>query len=125
MNIGVIEARGDEALKLQQYDKAKEFYLQSQALYQGINDMDKVAEVQEKNKSGARIARGNTKSKRRTGYSTIDRKIRVIKGRYWGNFFTCEKFPQAPSKTRLEHERKDRGTLSHCPQSPFKGLEPI
>ncbi len=48
MNIGVIEARGDEALKLQQYDKAKEFYLQSQALYQGINDMDKVAEVQEK-----------------------------------------------------------------------------
>lgn len=48
MNIGMIEARGDEALKLQQYDKAKEFYLQSQALYQGINDMDKVAEVQEK-----------------------------------------------------------------------------
>ena len=48
MNIGVIEARGDEALKLQQYDKAKEFYLQSQALYQGIKDMDKVAEVQEK-----------------------------------------------------------------------------
>ena len=48
MNIGVIEARGDEALKLQQYDKAKEFYLQTQALYQGINDMDKVAEVQEK-----------------------------------------------------------------------------
>ena len=48
MNIGVIEARGDEALKLQQYDKAKEFYLQSQALYQGINDMDKVAVVQEK-----------------------------------------------------------------------------
>ena len=34
-------------------------------------------------------------------------------------FFTCEKFPQAPSKTRLEHERKDRGTLSHCPASPF------
>ncbi len=48
MNIGVMEARGDEALKLQQYDKAKELYLQSQALYQGINDMDKVAEVQEK-----------------------------------------------------------------------------
>ncbi len=48
MNIGVIEARGDEALRLQQYDKAKELYLQSQALYQGINDMDKVAEVQEK-----------------------------------------------------------------------------
>lgn len=48
MDIAVIEARGDEALKLQQYDKAKEFYLQSQALYQGINDMDKVAAVQEK-----------------------------------------------------------------------------
>lgn len=48
MDIEVIEARGDEALKLQQYDKAKEFYLQSQALYQGINDMDKVAAVQEK-----------------------------------------------------------------------------
>lgn len=48
MNIGVIEARGDEALRLQQYDKAKELYLQSQALYQGINDMDKVAAVQEK-----------------------------------------------------------------------------
>lgn len=48
MDIAVIEARGDEALKLQQYDKAKEFYLQSQALYQGINDMDKVAVVQEK-----------------------------------------------------------------------------
>lgn len=48
MDIEVIEARGDEALKLQQYDKAKEFYLQSQALYQGINDIDKVAAVQEK-----------------------------------------------------------------------------
>ena len=48
MDIGVIEARGDEALKLQQYDKAKEFYLQAQALYQGINDMEKVASMQEK-----------------------------------------------------------------------------
>ena len=48
MDIGIIEARGDEALKLQQYGKAKEFYLQAQALYQGINDMEKVASMQEK-----------------------------------------------------------------------------
>ncbi len=87
MNIGVIEARGDEALKLQQYDKAKEFYLQSQALYQVLMIWIKWLKCKKKIKSGARIARGNTKSKRRTGYSTIDRKIRVITREILGKLF--------------------------------------
>ncbi len=67
MNIGVIEARGDEALKLQQYDKAKEFYLQSQALYQGINDMDKMAEVQEKIKVVQRLQEEIRKAREEQG----------------------------------------------------------
>lgn len=69
MNIGVIEARGDEALKLQQYDKAKEFYLQSQALYQGINDMDKVAEVQEKIKVVQQLQEEIRKAREEQGIS--------------------------------------------------------
>jgi len=42
----------------------------------------------------------------------------ITRGNVGETFFTCEKFPQASSKTRLEH--KDRGTLSHCPASPLK-----
>lgn len=48
LEINVLEARGDEAVKKREYSKATEFYLQAKILYQDGNQMDSVLNVQKK-----------------------------------------------------------------------------
>lgn len=51
IEIGNIETKGDEVLKNKDYKSAKEYYKQARALYQGINQMDKVLSIEEKIKN--------------------------------------------------------------------------
>ncbi len=59
LEIGLLESEGDELLKAGDYMSAKERYRQAQALYQGINQMDKVLLIEDKIKNAEAIQEEN------------------------------------------------------------------
>lgn len=72
IEIGNIETKGDEALKNKDYKSSKEYYKQARALYQGINQMDKVLSIEEKIKSIDDIQSDNVQSEQISNENVLE-----------------------------------------------------